>query len=53
MRDDAVDNVVAAFVLNHLSDPMPALRELTRVTRPGGAVLATVYAASSRSPSAT
>lgn len=48
-RDDAVDDVVAAFVLNHLSDPMPALRELTRVTRPGGAVLTTVYATSSRS----
>lgn len=44
LRDDAVDDVVAAFVLNHLSDPMPALRELARVTRPGGAVLATVYA---------
>ena len=50
LRGDAVDDVVAAFVLNHLSDPMPALRELTRVTRPGGAVLATVYATSNRSP---
>jgi SAM-dependent methyltransferase len=47
LRDDAVDDVVAAFVLNHLPDPMPAFRELTRVTRPGGAVLATVYATDS------
>jgi SAM-dependent methyltransferase len=49
LRDDAVDDAVAAFVLNHLPDPMPALRELARVTRPGGAVLATVYATNSRS----
>jgi len=41
---------VAAFVLNHLTEPVLGLRELARVTRPGGAVLATVYAASSGSP---
>jgi len=49
LRTDAVDDVVAAFVLNHLNEPGAALRELARVTRPGGAVLATVYAATSSS----
>jgi SAM-dependent methyltransferase len=46
----AVDDALAAFVLNHLPDPLPALRELRRVVRPGGAVLATVYANSFVSP---
>lgn len=49
VRTHAVDAALAAFVLNHLPDPGPALHELGRVTRPGGAVLATVYATSSRS----
>lgn len=49
LRTHAVDAALAAFVLNHLPDPGPALRELSRVTRPGGAVLATVFANSSRS----
>ncbi len=49
LRSDAVDAAFAAFVLNHLPDPGPALRELARVTRPGGAVLATVPANSSAS----
>lgn len=45
----AIDDVVAAFVLNHVSDPGAALAELVRVTRPGGAVLATVYATTNHS----
>ncbi|MBV8950717.1 MAG: methyltransferase domain-containing protein [Actinobacteria bacterium] len=45
----SVDDVVAAFVLNHLVQPVRALAELRRVTRPGGALLACVYANSSRS----
>jgi SAM-dependent methyltransferase len=49
-RDCAVDDVVAAFVLNHLVDPAAGLAELMRVARPGGAVLACVYATASRSP---
>jgi ubiquinone/menaquinone biosynthesis C-methylase UbiE len=48
LRDDAVDDTVAAFVLNHVDDPTAALAELARVTRPGGAVLATVAAATTR-----
>jgi ubiquinone/menaquinone biosynthesis C-methylase UbiE len=47
--DDAVDDAVAEFVLNHLTEPVLGLRELARFTRPGGAVLATVYAATSGS----
>lgn len=50
LRAAAVDDALAAFVLNHLPDPVAALRELRRVVRPGGAVLATVYANSVTSP---
>jgi SAM-dependent methyltransferase len=49
LADDSVDDTVAAFVLNHLTDPVPALAELARVTRPGGAVLAAVFGNDSRS----
>lgn len=49
LRSGAVDDAVAAFVLNHLLDPASALRELRRVVRPRGAVLASVYATNSRS----
>jgi SAM-dependent methyltransferase len=45
----AVDDSVAAFVLNHLRDPRTGLAELARVTRPGGAILAVVFANGSRS----
>ena len=45
---DAVDDSVAAFVLNHLGDPGAGLAELARVTRPGGAILAAVFANDSR-----
>lgn len=43
------DDAVASFVLNHLDDPVGGLFELARVVRPGGAVLATVYANRSHS----
>jgi SAM-dependent methyltransferase len=38
LPDDAVDVAFAHQVLQHLSDPVAALRELRRVTRPGGTV---------------
>lgn len=49
LRDGAVDDVLAAFVLNHLDDPAAGFAELARVTRPGGALLASVYSTASRS----
>lgn len=42
-RAAAFDIAVAAFVLNHLADPLAGLRELARVTRSGGFVLASVF----------
>ncbi len=36
---------VAAFSLNHVTSPAAGLREMARVTRPGGAILAATYAA--------
>lgn len=50
LRTASVDDALAAFVLNHLPAPLPALRKLGRVTRPGGVVMATVYANSFVSP---
>ena len=40
----AVDAAVAAFSLNHLTDPATGLQEMARVTRPGGSLLASAYA---------
>jgi SAM-dependent methyltransferase len=48
-RSAVFDVAVASFVLNHLTNPAGGLAELARVVRPGGAVLAAVYANSSRS----
>jgi SAM-dependent methyltransferase len=39
IADGSVDYVVAAHVLEHVEDPVLALRSLARVTRPGGHVL--------------
>ena len=49
IRDEAVDDAVAAFVLNHLVDPASGLNELNRVTRRDGALLACVYGTANRS----
>jgi len=38
------DAVVANFVVNHVGKPLAALRELRRVTRPGGKVAVTIWA---------
>jgi ubiquinone/menaquinone biosynthesis C-methylase UbiE len=49
LANGSVDDAVAAFVLNHLTDPAAGLTDLARVTRPGGAVLAAVFSNNSRS----
>ena len=49
LADGSVDDAIAAFVLNHLTDPVAGLAELARVTRPGGAALAAVFSNDSRS----
>lgn len=43
--DGAFDAAVANFVVNHLPQPRAAVRELARVTRPGGSVLVTIWPA--------
>jgi len=46
LRSRCVGAVVAAFVLNHLPDPVAALREAGRVTEPEGPVLASTFSSS-------
>jgi ubiquinone/menaquinone biosynthesis C-methylase UbiE len=41
--DGAVDGAAAAFVLNHLADPVAALVEMRRVVRRGGFIVASVF----------
>ncbi len=48
--DGVFDIVVAAFSLNHLDDPVAALGEASRVTRGGGWVLSSSYAADDTHP---
>jgi len=50
LRAGAVDGVVAAYSLNHLLDPVVALREVARVTAAGGPILAAAYASDDRHP---
>ena len=43
LADDVVDGAAAAFVLNHLADPVAALVEMRRVVRAGGFIVASVF----------
>lgn len=49
LGDGSVDDTVAAFVYNHVTEPELALADAARVTRRHGALLACVYANASRS----
>lgn len=42
-RSGSFDVVVAAFVVNHLADPVAGLRELRRVARAGGVVVVATF----------
>jgi ubiquinone/menaquinone biosynthesis C-methylase UbiE len=42
-RERSFDVVVAAFVVNHLAEPVLGLAELRRVARPGGVVLVSTF----------
>jgi SAM-dependent methyltransferase len=48
--DAVFDVAVAAFSLNHLTDPATGLREMARITRSGGALVASAYAADDAHP---
>lgn len=47
---DAFDAAIAPFVINHLDRPAEGLRELGRVVRPRGAILASTFAEDERFP---
>jgi ubiquinone/menaquinone biosynthesis C-methylase UbiE len=49
--EGAFDAVAAAFSISHVDDPTAALREARRVTRGGGAVIASVFSAAEAHPS--
>lgn len=50
LLDGVVDGAAAAFVLNHLADPVAALVEVRRIVRRGGFVVASVFSIARRPP---
>jgi ubiquinone/menaquinone biosynthesis C-methylase UbiE len=48
LADGTVDGAAAAFVLNHLADPVAALVEMRRAVRRGGFVIASVFSIAGR-----
>ena len=50
LADGAVDGAAAAFVLNHLADPVAALVDMRRVVRPGGFIVASVFSTADPPP---
>jgi SAM-dependent methyltransferase len=44
-RDCVFDVVTANFVVNHLDDPLAGVREMARVTRPGGRLAVSIWPA--------
>lgn len=50
LADGRMDLATASFVLSHMDDPLGALAELARVTRPGGRVAATAFPTGDRHP---
>lgn len=48
-RAGAFDLAVAAFVLNHVTEPARVLREIARTVRSGGALVASVFSVSTTS----
>jgi SAM-dependent methyltransferase len=43
LLDDSVDAAICVDVLGHVQEPLPILRELARVVRPGGYVYASLF----------
>lgn len=48
--DGAFDAVLSGFCINHVLDPVAALAAMSRVVRPGGAVVTSTFANATRSP---